>query len=315
MWNQLKTMLLLGAMSAVLIGVGAAFGSTMLLVFAGLALVMNVGSYYFSDRLILSMHGAQEVSEEEQPELHQMVAEMAANAGIPKPKVCMIPESYANAFATGRNPQHGVVAVTQGILDLLPNRELRGVIAHEIAHIKNRDILIATIAAVIGSAITYVANATQFAALFGVGASGFGSPDEESSEDEAPSPYGGLMMAIVAPLIATLMQMAVSRSREYVADATAAELTGDPEALALALRRLHEPESVATDEFTAPATASLFIVNPLFGTGGITNWFSTHPPFEDRCERLEAMADDVRVQFDVNPWVRHAVMRQTTETA
>lgn len=310
MWNQLKTMLLLGAMSAVLIGVGAAFGSTMLLVFAGLALVMNVGSYYFSDRLILSMHGAQEVSEEEQPELHQMVAEMAANAGIPKPKVCVIPESYANAFATGRNPQHGVVAVTQGILDLLPNRELRGVIAHEIAHIKNRDILIATIAAVIGSAITYVANATQFAALFGIG-----SPDEEGSEEAAPSPYGGLMMAIVAPFIATLMQMAVSRSREYVADAAAAQLTGDPQALALALRRLHEPESFATDEFAAPATASLFIVNPLFGDGGISNWFSTHPPFEDRCRRLEKMADDVLLRFDVNPWVRHAVMRQTTETA
>ena len=179
MWNQVKTVLLLGGMSALMIGIGGAMGSNALLIFAVLALVMNVGAYYFSDRLILTMHGAREVSEDEFPELHQMVTELATTAKIPKPRVCVIPEAYANAFATGRNPKHGVVAVTQGILDLLSARELRGVIAHEIAHIKNRDILIATIAAMLGSVVSYAANAIQFSALFGIG--------QSSDEEEAPA--------------------------------------------------------------------------------------------------------------------------------
>ena len=306
MWNQIKTVLLLGGLSALMIGFGGAMGGNALVVFAGLAIVMNVGAYYFSDRLILSMHGAQEISEEEAPELHGMVAELATAANIPKPRVCVIPEAYANAFATGRNPKHGVVAVTQGILDLLSPRELRGVIAHEIAHIKNRDILIATIAAMLGSVVSYAANAIQFSALFGMG---------RSNDDEESPAGGGLLMAFVAPIVATLMQMAVSRSREYVADATAAELTGDPEALAMALKRLHEPHAQEQAQEMSPATASLFIVSPLFGLGGVMSWFSTHPPAEDRIEKLMAMP--VRVEparGDYHGWRRGLSRRKLVES-
>lgn len=306
MWNQVKTVLLLGGLSALMIGFGGAMGGNALLIFAGLALVMNVGAYYFSDRLILSMHGAQEVTEDEAPELHGMVAELATAANIPKPRVCVIPEAYANAFATGRNPKHGVVAVTQGILDLLSPRELRGVIAHEIAHIKNRDILIATIAAMLGSVVSYAANAIQFSALFGMG---------QSNDDEEAPAGGGLLMAFVAPIVATLMQMAVSRSREYVADATAAELTGDPEALAMALRRLHEPQAHEHQAEMSPATASLFIVNPLFGTSGLMSWFSTHPPAEDRIQRLLDLRTVVRGRKgDYVGWKRKAKRSHLSET-
>ena len=306
MWNQVKTVLLLGGLSALMIGFGGAMGGNALLIFAALALVMNVGAYYFSDRLILSMHGAQEVTEEEAPELHGMVAELATAANIPKPRVCVIPEAYANAFATGRTPKHGVVAVTQGLLDLLSQRELRGVIAHEIAHIKNRDILIATIAAMLGSVVSYAANAIQFSALFGMG---------QSNDDEEAPAGGGLLMAFVAPIVATLMQMAVSRSREYVADATAAELTGDPEALAMALKRLHEPHAQEQAQEMSPATASLFIVSPLFGLGGVSSWFSTHPPAEDRIEKLMAMP--VRVEparGDYHGWRRGLSRRKLAES-
>ncbi len=306
MWNQVKTVLLLGGLSALMIGVGASLGANALLIFTVLALVMNVGAYYFSDRLILTMHGAREVSPDEAPDLHRMVEELAVAAQIPKPRVCVIPESYANAFATGRNPQHGVVAVTHGILDLLSPRELRGVIAHEIAHIKNRDILIATIAAMLGSVVSYAANAIQFSALFGMG--------QSSDEEEAPA-GGGLLMAFVAPIVATLMQMAVSRSREYVADATAAELTGDPEALAMALRRLHEPQAHEHEAEMSPATASLFIVNPLFGTSGLMSWFSTHPPAEDRIQRLLDLRTVVRGRKgDYVGWKRKAERSHLSET-
>lgn len=306
MWNQIKTVLLLGGLSALMIGVGGAMGPNALLVFAGMALVMNVGAYYFSDRLILSMHGAQEVSEEEAPEIHRMVGELAAAANIPKPRVFVIPEAYANAFATGRNPQHGVVAVTQGIIDLLSPRELRGVIAHEIGHIKNRDILIVTVAAMFGTVVSYAANAIQFSTLFGMG--------QSSDVEEAPA-GGGLLMAFVAPLVATLMQMAVSRSREYVADATAAELTGDPEALALALKRLHEPHAQELAPEMSPATASLFIVSPLFGLGGVTSWLSTHPPAEDRIEKLLAMpVREITPRADDYGWRRGVTRRNWIES-
>ncbi len=306
MWNQVKTVLLLGGLSALMIGFGGAMGGNALLIFAGLALVMNVGAYYFSDRLILSMHGAQEVTEEEAPELHGMVAELATAANIPKPRVCVIPEAYANAFATGRNPTHGVVAVTQGILNLLSPRELRGVIAHEIAHIKNRDILIATIAAMLGSVVSYAANAIQFSALFGMG---------QSNDDEEATAGGGLLMAFVAPIGATLMQMAVSRSREYVADATAAELTGDPEALAMALKRLHEPHAQEQAQGMSPAMASLFIVSPLFGLGGVVSWFSTHPPAEDRIEKLMGMPVRMKAsRGDYLGWRRGLSRRKLVES-
>lgn len=308
MWNQFKTVLLLGAMSSVVVGIGAAMGSTGMLVCGALAVFMNIGAYYFSDRLILSMHGAREVTAEEAPELHAMVSELAATAMIPMPKVCIIPESYANAFATGRNPEHGVVAVTEGILQMLTTRELRGVIAHEIAHIKNRDILIATIASMLGATITYIANLLQFASFFG------GSSDDEG--ESSPNVGPSLLMAFVAPIVATLMQMAVSRAREYVADATAAELTGDPEALALALQRLHEPEAQEAAPAMQPATASLFIVSPLFGMGGFSTWFSTHPDPEDRIERLMAMEEELCRLMDVSHEDRrHQRYRELFESA
>lgn len=276
MLNQIKTLLLLGLLSSGLVALGAMLGTTWMLVALVLAIVLNVGGYFFSDRIVLSMHGAVEIDPEEYPQLHRMTEELANNAGIPTPRLFLIPADYPNAFATGRNPEHGVVAVTQGLCQLLNEREIRGVIAHEIAHIRNRDILIASIAAMIAAAITYVANFLQFSALFG-----------GSEEDDAPSPLAAFAFALVAPIGAALVQMAISRSREYLADAYAAEISGDPQALANALKKLTHA-SPYVDEEPEPATASLFIVNPLHG--GIANWFSTHPPAEDRIEKLLAMA-------------------------
>ena len=283
MMNQLKTLLLLGTLSALLVGFGGWLGAGYLYLFAGLALVLNVGAYFFSDRLVLAMHQAQPLSRAEAPTLHRMVEELAGRAQIPMPRLFLIPAPYANAFATGRNPEHGVVAVTEGILRLLGERELRGVIAHEIAHIKNRDILISTVAATIASAITYIANAVQFSALFG-GAS--------QDEEEGNSPMGNFALAMVAPIAATLIQLAISRSREYVADETAARISGDPLSLASALETLHQSAEMMPVA-VAPATASLFIVNPFAGRGGLLRLFSTHPPAEERIARLEAMSRDL----------------------
>lgn len=280
MINQLKTILLLGTLSALLIGFGGWLGAGYLYLFAGLALLLNVGAYFFSDRLVLAMHQAQPLSREEAPTLHRMVEELAGRARIPVPRLFLIPAPYANAFATGRNPEHGVVAVTEGLLRLLGERELRGVIAHEIAHIKNRDILISTVAATIAAAISYIANAVQFSALFG---------GNNQDEEEGGSPVGSFVLAMVAPIAATLIQLAVSRSREYLADETAAHLTGDPLALASALETLHQSAEVMPAA-VAPATASLFIVNPFAGRGGLLRLFSTHPPAEERIALLEAMA-------------------------
>jgi heat shock protein HtpX len=276
--NQLKTILLLGSLSALLVGVGSLVAPNMLGLFAVLAIAMNVGAYFFSDRLVLRMHRAAEVSPAEAPSLHAMVSELAAAAGIPKPRVFLIPEEQPNAFATGRNPAHGVVAVTEGIVRLLDERELRGVLAHEIAHIKNRDILLATIAATMAGILSYLGQALTFGAFFGGG-----RDDEESA-------HGGLLAAIVAPLAAMLVQMAISRSREYMADETGARLSRDPAALARALVKLERGAALIPTQ-ASPATASLFIVNPFGALERLSRLFSTHPSTDERVRRLLAMAD------------------------
>jgi heat shock protein HtpX len=276
--NQLKTILLLGGLSAFLVAIGWTIGPGATWIFLGLALAMNAGAYFFSDRLVLRMHGAQELAVEDAPGLHGMVEELAQRAGIPKPRVFLIDDPSPNAFATGRNPERGVVAVTRGILGLLDRRELRGVLAHELAHIRNRDILVATIAAAIASAVTYVAQAVSFSALLG------GSSDEEEG-----SGASGLLVALVAPIAATLIQLGISRSREFIADESGAQICCDPEALARALEKLSRGAELVPSEAAQPATASLYIVNPLSGAR-IARLFSTHPPMEDRVERLRDLA-------------------------
>ncbi len=281
MKNQLKTFFLLGVLSALLISLGGVLGSSYFYGFTALALLMNIGAYFFSDRIVLKMHGAQEVTPEQAPALHRMVDELARRAQIPKPRVCVMPGEQPNAFATGRNPQHGVVAVTEGILRLLTDRELRGVLAHEIAHIKNRDILLSSIAAVIAAAVGYIANALSFASLFG------GS--NQDREEEESSTAGNLFLIFVAPLAATLVQLGISRAREYMADETGAAISGDPQALAGALEKLAYGVAVFPATVEQPATASLFIVNPFTGGSRLMNLFSTHPPMDERIRRLHEM--------------------------
>lgn len=277
--NQFKTVLLLGVMSALLVGIGGAIGEGALLAFTALALLINVGTYFWSDKIVLRMYGARELSPQEVPGLHAMVRELAYNAGIPTPRLFIVRDSGANAFATGRNPKHGVVAVTEGILELLSTRELRGVIAHEIAHIKNRDTLISTVAAGMGTVISYAANALAFSALLGGG----------QSDDDDDSVFGGLAAMFVAPIIATLVQLGISRSREYIADEVGARISNDPLALASALEKLHR-DAVMVPTEAQPATAGLFIVNPLSGGGGLSSLFSTHPPAAERIRRLRELA-------------------------
>ena len=279
--NQLKTIALVGALAALVVGVGGALAPGHVYLFAGLALLMNVGAYFFSDKIVLRMHHAQQVERHQAPELYGMVEELANNARIPVPRVFIIPDQQPNAFATGRNPAHGVVAVTDGIMRILSPRELRGVLAHEIAHIKNRDILLSSIAAVLVSFITSVANMLSFAAFFG---------GAQSDEEEGGSPAGGLLMALVAPIAATLVQLGISRSREFQADKLGAELSGDPEALANALLKLERGVQVIPSEQPHPATASMFIVNPLTGAGSVMQLFSTHPATQERVRRLSEMA-------------------------
>jgi heat shock protein HtpX len=280
MKNQLKTLFLLGVLSVLLISIGGALGPGYFYGFTALALLMNLGAYFFSDRIVLRLHGAQEVTPEQAPALHRMVDELARRAQIPKPRVCVMPGEQPNAFATGRNPQHGVVAVTEGIMRLLTERELRGVLAHEIAHIKNRDILVSSIAAVIAAAVGYIANALTFSSLLG----GHHEDEEEGSGS------GGLLMMFVAPMLATLIQLGISRAREYMADETGAQISGDPEALARALEKLEQGAAVFPAETAQPATASLFIVNPLASGSRMLNLFSTHPPMDERIRRLRRLA-------------------------
>ena len=282
--NQLKTVLLLGALSVLLVALGGAIGGKALPVFLILALAMNLGGYLFSDAIVLRMSGARVIDEREAPALHAMVRELADRAGLPMPRLAVVADPTPNAFATGRNPKRAVVAVTEGLMQLTNPRELRGVLAHELAHVANRDTLIATIAAAGATAITYVAHAIQWGAIFG-GA-------RHDDEEEGGSAAGGLLLAFLAPIAAMLLQMGISRSREYMADEYAARLTGDPEALASALGKLQSygqslhQQGAPTPQ---PVTQSLSIVNPLAGTGGLFKRFSTHPPIEDRIARLLAL--------------------------
>ena len=281
MKNQIKTIVLMGSLTALVIGFGALVAPGYLYLFGALALAMNLGAYFFSDRIVLRMHHAREVTLAEAPDLHAIVEELSAKADIPKPRVYVMPQAQPNAFATGRNPKHGVVAITEGLIQLLDRRELRGVLAHEIAHIKNRDILVSSVAAAAAAMITYVAQAISFGSLFGGG----GQADDEESGNAS----GGLLLALVAPLAATLIQLGISRSREYLADETGARLCDDPDALARALIKLNQAATIIPAH-TAPATASLFIVNPFGAMERVARWFSTHPSTEDRVLRLRSLS-------------------------
>lgn len=281
MTSNLKTMMLLALLSGIIIVLGGVLGGKggIMIAFA-LALFMNVGSYWYSDKIVLRMYGAQEVGPHDAPMLHQIVDELAHKAGIPKPRICVIPEQAPNAFATGRDPEHGVVAVTQGIMQLLSTEELKGVLAHEIGHITNRDILIQSIAGVMATAIVSIANFMQFAAIFGFA----GGDDEEGS-----NPFAALLLAFVAPIAASLIQFAISRSREYLADDTGARLAGNPLYLASALEKLNGYSQRVPMQHGSQATAHMFIVNPFSGAN-MAKLFSTHPPIEERVSRLRQMA-------------------------
>jgi len=277
--NTAKTIFLMVALTLMLIFIGGLIGGksgmTMALV---MAFGMNFITYWFSDKIVLKMYGAQQVSEADAPELHAMVRRLAQKAGLPMPKVYIMDQDQPNAFATGRNPEHGAVAVTTGIMRILSREELEGVLAHELAHIKHRDILVGTVAATIAGAISYLAQMAQWAMIFG---------GRSSDEENGSNPVAALVMMIVGPIAAMMVQMAISRSREYGADAGGAEISGNPLHLAGALRKLHmASQRIPMD--ANPATSHMFIVNPLSG-GGLLKLFSTHPPMEERIARLESM--------------------------
>jgi len=280
--NRLKTLVLLSTLTALLLWAGHAMagqgGLMMALVFAAL---MNFGAYWWSDRLILRMYGAREVTEAQAPALHGLVRELAGRAGLPMPKVYVIPQTAPNAFATGRNPEHAAVAVTEGLTRLLDRDELAGVVAHELGHVQNRDTLIMTLAATIAGAVGMLANLAHFGLIFGGGRS--------SDGDERARLPAGLLGVILAPIAATLIQLAISRSREFLADATGAKLSGNPLALASALRKLETAGRQVPMTAGSPATAHLFIVNPFSG-GGLAGMFATHPSTAARIRRLELMA-------------------------
>ncbi|MGH7828429.1 MAG: zinc metalloprotease HtpX [Candidatus Binatia bacterium] len=283
--NTFRTTILLAAMTALLIWIGDMLGgrqgAILALILAG---GMNFVSYWFSDKIVISMYRGKEVTAQDEPELYGLVQNLAQRANLPMPKVYVLPQDTPNAFATGRNPQHAAVAVTDGIRRILTKRELAGVLGHELAHVMNRDILVSTIAATIAGAISYLAYMAQWAAIFGGG--------RDRDEEGGGGMLSLLFMMIVAPIAAMLIQMAVSRSREYGADEGGAKITGDPLALASALRKLHmgtQNLPLHVNQATANATAHMFIVNPLTA-GGLASLFSTHPPMAERIARLEAMA-------------------------
>jgi heat shock protein HtpX len=283
--NTLRTTILLAVLTALLIWIGDMLGgrqgAIIALVLAG---GMNFFSYWFSDKIVIKMYGGQEVTAQDDPELYGLVQDLAQRSGLPMPKVYVLPQDTPNAFATGRNAEHAAVAVTDGIRRILNKRELTGVLGHELTHVKNRDILVSTIAATLAGAISYLAQMAQWAMIFG------GNRDRD--EEGGGNIFGLIVMMIVAPIAAMLIQMAVSRSREYGADEGGAKITGDPLALASALRKLHmgaQNIPLEANNATANATAHMFIVNPLTGHG-LASLFSTHPPMEERIARLEAMA-------------------------
>ena len=275
--NGLKTALLLGLLSGIILAIGQYFGGANGLVIGLVfAVVMNFGSYWFSDKIVLKMYRAQEVGVGHR--LHTMVERLSRQAQLPMPKVYIIPDPSPNAFATGRNPSHAAVAATEGILQVLSDHELEGVIAHELAHVRNRDILISSVAATMAAAIMFAAQSAQFAAMFG----GYGGRGED--RERGNNPIALLAMIILAPLAATLIQMAISRSREFSADATGAQIAGNPYGLADALRKIEAvAKRVPLD--ANPATAHMFIVKPFSGAG-LAGLFSSHPPTEDRIRAL-----------------------------
>jgi len=277
--NGFKTMLLMMVLTLMFVFFGGLLGGKSGMTFALImAFGMNFFAYWFSDKIVLRMYRAEEVTERDAPELYNIVKRLTQAAGLPMPKLYIIDEDQPNAFATGRNPEHSAVAVTTGILRLLSREEIEGVIAHELSHIKNRDILVATIAAAIAGAISYLAQMAQWAMIFG----------GRDRDEEGGNPIVALVMMIVAPIAAMLIQLAISRSREYGADETGAKICGNPLHLANALKKLHMASQRIPMEAN-PSTAHMFIVNPLTG-GGFARLFSTHPPIEDRIARLEAMA-------------------------
>lgn len=292
-FNTFKTTLLLGLLTGLLVIAGGVLGgnSGMLLGFV-FAVVLNFGSYWFSDKIALKMAGAREVSYEEAPELHDMVARLAQASGLPKPRVAVVDAAAPNAFATGRNPNNGLVAVTTGIVKVLDRRELAAVISHELGHIRNRDILISAIAATFAGAITMLAHLGQFAMIFG------GRSDDD---DDGGGIFGALLMIILAPIAATIIQLAISRSREFGADRTGAEVGGDPEALASALEKL-EAYSRQIPLPVNPAASHMFIVKPLTGFS-MQSLFNSHPPTEQRVARLRQIARQIRV----HPTVEHGL--------
>lgn len=278
--NTTKTIVLMVGLTVLLVFIGGAFGGRQGMIMAFMfAMVMNMFTYWFSDKIVLRMYGAREVSESEAPVLYSVTRDLAMKMTMPMPKVYIIPSDAPNAFATGRNPRHAAVAATEGILRLLSKEELSGVMAHELGHVQNRDILIGTIAATIAGAISMLAHMAQWAMIFGGG--------RRDDDEGAGGMIGGILMIILAPIAAALIQMAISRSREYQADATGARICGNPLYLANALKKLHVG-SQRIPMNANPATAHMFIVNPLRG-GGLVNLFSTHPPMEERIGRLESM--------------------------
>jgi heat shock protein HtpX len=281
--NQAKTFFLMVVLTIILVALGSLIGGRngATIAFA-VALVMNLVSYWFSDRIVLKMYGAREVSEAEAPQLYGLVANLAQKASIPMPRVYMIDSDSPNAFATGRNPEHGVVAVTTGIMRILSKEELEGVLAHELSHVKHRDILISTVAATLAGAITMIANWARFTAIFGGGR----SSDHEGGGGNI---FSVIIFSMLAAFAAMLIQLAISRSREYMADEGGAHLAGNPLHLANALKKLQAGVAYNPMQEANPSTAHMFIVNP-FSARGVLALFSTHPPMEERIRRLEDMA-------------------------
>jgi len=276
--NQLKTIILLGALTALLLWIGSFWGGSGLTVALIFVMLMNLGSYFYSDRIVLAMYRAKEVKRSEAPKLHDMVEDVAKKAGIPKPRMFIVPSDNPNAFATGRNPKNAVVACTKGILNLLSENELKGVIAHEMSHIKNRDILIQTIASTIAGVIGYVAMMARWSAMFG-----FGGRDRDNNI------FGLIVLAIVMPLLATLIRLAISRSREFLADEAGAKTLKQSDGLASALQKLDEYSKKVPMKFGNNATSSLFIVNPFRGQS-FANLLSTHPSTQKRVQKLRRLS-------------------------
>lgn len=278
--NRFKTLVLLATLTALLLFVGQALGGRggmmLALVLAG---AMNFAAYWWSDKIVLRMYGAQEIGEAQAPELFALVRQLAQRAQIPMPRVYMIPQETPNAFATGRDPQNAAVAVTDGILRLLDREELAGVLAHELGHVRNRDTLIMTVAATLAGALSHLASMAMWGAMLG----------GRSDDDEGGNPIAGLLGILIAPIAATLIQMAISRSREFLADEHGARVSGNPLALASALRKIESWSQRIPITTGSPATAHLFIINPFSG-GGLVRLFSTHPSTEERITRLQAMA-------------------------